>query len=181
MPETNRTAAPGAVGWALDRLGDLGGYLSTLIVWLLAITVTYDVVLRTLGVPNLWASEISIYLMIAMAFVGIGATQQVDGHFRVTFVRDLCPPAVRKVLDIFALLVSLGFALAFTWGAWQLVSFSWMLNFTTSTILHVPMWFLQGFLLLGGVLLVLAVLRDLLMVLTLGAAFRDQSGSGEVI
>lgn len=181
MSATHQTTALGAVVKALDRLGDLGGILSTLVVWMLAITVTYDVVLRTFGLPTLWAAEVSIYLMIAMAFLGIGATQNVDGHFRVTFVRDLCPEGVRKALDVFALLVSLGFALAFTYGAWLLVSFSWMLNFTTSTILHVPMWILQGLLLLGGVLMTLAVIRDLLMVFALGAAFRDKSGSGEVI
>lgn len=181
MTETQETAAPSAVVKALDRLGDLGGALATLVVWLLAITVTYDVILRTFGLPTLWAAEVSIYLMIAMAFLGIGATQNVDGHFRVTFVRDLCPENVRKALDVFALLVTLGFALAFTYGAWLLVSFSWMLNFTTSTILHVPMWILQGLLLMGGVLLVLAAIRDLLMVFAFGAAFRDTSGSGEVI
>lgn len=181
MTETQETAAPGAVVKVLNRLGDLGGALATLVVWLLAVTVTYDVILRTLGLPTLWAAEVSIYLMIAMAFLGIGATQNVDGHFRVTFVRDLCPEGVRKALDVFALLVTLGFAVAFTYGAWLLVSFSWMLNFTTSTILHVPMWILQGLLLLGGVLLVLATIRDLLMVFARGAAFRDTSGSGEVI
>ncbi|MEW6124309.1 MAG: TRAP transporter small permease [Pseudomonadota bacterium] len=178
---TEQTTAPSAVVKALDRLGDVGGALSTLVVWLLAITVTYDVILRTLGLPTLWAAEVSIYLMIAMAFLGIGATQNVDGHFRVTFVRDLCPEGVRKALDVFALLVSLAFAVGFTYGAWLLVSFSWMLNFTTSTILHVPMWLLQGLLLVGGVLLILATLRDLIMVFTLGAAFRDKSGAGEVI
>ncbi|MGF7159111.1 TRAP-type C4-dicarboxylate transport system permease small subunit [Rhodoligotrophos appendicifer] len=172
---------PSPVVRVLERLGDWGGHLATLITWLLAFTVTYDVILRGLGIPTLWAAEVSIYLMIAMAFIGIGATQGVDGHFRVTFLRDLCPPRVRVVLDVFALTLSFAFAIGFTYGAWTLVSFSWMLNFKSSTILQVPMWLLQGMLVVGGVLLCLATLRDLLMVFMHGSAFRDTAGSGEVI
>ncbi|WP_342641561.1 TRAP transporter small permease [Rhodoligotrophos ferricapiens] len=165
----------------LDRLGDAGGALATIVMWLLAITVTYDVILRTLGIPTLWPAEVSIYLMIALAFFGVGATQGVDGHFRVTFLRDLCPPKVRAALDIFALLLSLAFAIGFTIGAWKLASFSAMLNFKTSTILQVPMWILQGLMVIGGVLLSLATLRDLLLVFVHGSALRDKSGASEVI
>lgn len=166
---------------ALDKLGSAGAAVATLVIWLLAITVTYDVILRSLGAPTLWASEVSIYLMVALAFFGIGATQSVDGHFRVTFVRDLCPPKVRAAFDLFSLIASLIFALGFTWGAWKLVSFSIMLNFKTPTILEVPMWLLQGLLLVGGVLLVLANCRDILRFAAEGHRARDAKNSGEVI
>lgn len=133
------SGALAAIVSVLDRLGRIGGVLTTLMIWLLAITVTYDVVLRSLGVPTLWAAEVSIYLMIAMAFLGAGATQNVGGHFRVTFVRDLCPPKLRTCLDMLALLLATAFAVLFTIGAWKVTSFSWMLNFKTSTLLEVPM------------------------------------------
>jgi C4-dicarboxylate transporter DctQ subunit len=181
MSTPGMTTALDAVIRVLDALGRLGGHLATAGMWLLAITVTYDVFLRALGVPTLWASEVSIYLMIAMAFLGVGATQGIDGHFRVTFIRNLCPPAVRTALDIIALTLSVLFAAGFTYGAWKLAAFSWMLNFKTSTILHVPMWFLQGLMVIGGVLLVLATLRDLILVLLKGHVVRDNAGAGEVI
>lgn len=181
MSMPGNTTTLDAVVRVLDALGRLGGHLTTAVIWLLAITVTYDVILRSLGIPTLWASEVSIYLMIAMAFLGVGATQGIDGHFRVTFVRDLCPPAVRTALDIFALTVSVLFAAGFTYGAWKLSAFSWMLNFKTSTILHVPMWLLQGLMVVGGVLLLLATLRDLILVLLKGHVVRDNSSAGEVI
>jgi len=37
---------------ALNRLERLGGLISTLVIWLLAVTVTYDVALRFLGIPT---------------------------------------------------------------------------------------------------------------------------------
>jgi len=167
---------------ALNRLERLGGLISTLVIWLLAVTVTYDVALRFLGIPTLWAAEVSIYLMIAMAFIGAGSTQGVDGHFRVTFIRDMCSPGMRTALDVLSLLLSLAFAILLTAGVWRLTSFSWMLDLRTSTILEIPMWILQGLMLLGGVLLALATLRDLVLVLIHGSAVRDdKSGAGEVI
>jgi C4-dicarboxylate transporter DctQ subunit len=181
MTDLGKATALRAVVKGLDRLGQYGGVLATLVTWLLAVTVTYDVILRSLGIPTLWAAEVSIYLMIAMAFFGVGATQSADGHFRVSFVRDLCPRPVRTALDVFALLLSLLFAVGFTYGVWKLVSFTWMLNFRTSTILQLPMWMLQGLMLVGGVLLILATLRDLIMVFLVGADFRDRTGGGEVI
>ncbi|MGB3865306.1 MAG: TRAP transporter small permease [Xanthobacteraceae bacterium] len=181
MDEASSSGVVGRVVGALDFLGWIGGMLTTLVIWLLAITVTYDVVLRSLGIPTLWAAEVSIYMMIAMAFLGAGATQSVDGHFRVTFVRDLCPPTVRFVLDVVSLVLAVAFAVIFTIGAWRVTSFSWMLNFKTSTLLEIPLWILQGLMVIGGALLILASVRDLLLVLTRGSAYRDNKSGAEVI
>jgi TRAP-type C4-dicarboxylate transport system permease small subunit len=165
----------------IDRVGDASGLLATIAIWLLTFTVTYDVVLRFLGQPNLWASEVSIYLMVALAFLGVGSTQRADGHFRVTFVRDLCPGPVRTALDILALGASVLFGAAFTIGAWNLASFSMMLNLRTSTLLEVPMWVLQGLLVVGGFLFTVAALRDLIEVIQHGSAHRDASSPSEVV
>ena len=165
----------------LDRVGDLGELIATVATWLLAFTVTYDVVLRTLGEPTLWAAEVSIYLMVAAAFLGAGATQKVGGHFRVTFLRDLLPSGGRAALDLISAASTLLFALLLTAGAWKLVSFSWMLNFQTSTLLQVPLWILQGLIVAGGILLTLEALAEVLRILREGAAVRDQAGRSEVI
>jgi C4-dicarboxylate transporter, DctQ subunit len=165
---------------ALDKLNGLGAVASTLVIWLLAMTVSYDVVLRAAGVPTLWASEVSIYLMIALAFLGAGTTYSVNGHFRMLAVRNLCGPKARGWLDLFSLLVTMAFAVGFTYGAWQLIEFSLMLDLKSSTILEVPMWVLQALLVLGGVLLVLATLRDLLVFMVTGPNALDHA-SHEVI
>ena len=165
----------------IDALTTAGGMIATIVMWLLAATVTYDVVLRSMGAPTLWASEVSIYLMLAVAFLGVGATQSVDGHFRMTIVRDMCPRPVRAIFDLFNLVVCMGFAIGFTYGAWKLISFSLMLNLNTPTIMQVPMWSLQILLLIGGVLLILANLRDTIRFFVHGAAARDAKSSNEVI
>jgi C4-dicarboxylate transporter, DctQ subunit len=167
---------------AIERLGRIGDHVSNLGMWLLAAAVMYDVLLRALGEPTLWAAEVSVYLMLAVAFLGAGGTQTVGGHFRVTFVRDLCGPRTRAMLDGLALLIALVLTALFTIGAWRLASFSWMLDFRTPTILQFPLWALQGLMVVGGALLTLATLRDLLLVIVHGSAVQDaRSGSSEVI
>lgn len=128
----------------------------------MALIVFVDVALRFAGSPTLWGSEVSVYLILVLAFIGAGATQAVDGHFRVTFFRDLMPARMRRWLDVLALAVVFVFAALFSWGAWQLVAFSRMLDFRTPTILQAPLWALQSFLLVGGVLLAMATLRMLI-------------------
>lgn len=165
----------------LDWLGTCGNAFAVAVIWLLAVVMAYDVAMRGLGVAQLWASEVSIYMMLALAFLGSGATLSADGHFRVTFVRMLCPERVRFVLDVFAVLLTLAVAAAMTWGAWKVVAFSIMLNLTTSTILRVPLYLLYGVIFLGCLLLAIAALRELILVLRLGAKHRDHGTSGEVV
>lgn len=155
------------------RLASFSGYIATFLMWVLFIVVCYDVFLRALGISSLWASEVAIYLLIAVGFLGIGATQLEDGHFRVSFLRDALPARIRAVLDVVSACVSLLFAAALTWGAWQAVSFSWSLGFRTSTVLQLPVWALQSLLLAGGGLLFLSLLRDLVLIIRFGSRLRD--------
>lgn len=172
---------PGRIAAAAGLINQAGGHLATLSLWILTAIVFMDVVLRALGSPSLWASEVSVYLMLAVAFLGAGATQAVDGHFRVTFLRDLFGPGVRRGLDALAFGISTVFAVLFTIGSWKLASFSWMLDFRSPTMLQIPLWLLQGLMALGGVLLTLATLRDFLLVLLYGSQARDPRSGGEVI
>lgn len=167
---------------AVDHVGTVGAYVSTLGMWLLAAVVTVDVGMRLLGIPNLWAAETSVYLMLAIAFLGAGATETADGHFRVTFVRDRFGALGRRIFDALALGVATLVAGAFTWGAWNLASFSWMLEFRTPTVLQVPLWLLQGLMVVGGAFLTLASLANMLRALVPGGVDRDlTAGTGEVI
>ena len=146
-----------------DKLAAASAALTTAVIWALAALILYDVAMRTLNVPVLWAAEISVYAMIALAFLGAGATQQADGHFRVTFLRDISPPRWRIAFDLVSAAMTLLLAVLFTLGAIYAVSFSLKLGFKTSTLLQIPVWILQSFVLLGGVFLTLAALQELIM------------------
>lgn len=176
-----QTRAVGSGGiHLLDRIGHFGRFISTAVIWALTLVMVYDVAMRGFGVAQLWASEISIYLMLALAFLGAGATLSADGHFRVTFVRDLCPAPIRFTMDLFSVLLTLAVSVAMSYGAWQVVSFSLMLNLTTSTLLRIPLYLLYGIILGGSLMLSLAALREVILVFLHGSAHRDDSQTQEV-
>jgi len=182
MTTSPPSPAGGAATALLDRLARAGNTLGTAVIWLLAVAVTYDVALRSLGTATLWAGEVSTYLMIALAFLGAGATQQADGHFRVTFVLAHCPPRVRGMLELLAAAMALAFSLLCTVGAWQATESSWLLDMQTSTLLRVPLWLLQGLMVAGGVLLALAYVQRILALARGGLAVAEGvPGAGEVI
>lgn len=146
----------------IDRFNAATAHFSNLSLWLLTAAVLYDVAIRFYGMSTLWASELSVYLMLAVAFLGAGATHSVDGHFRVTLIRNLCAPPVRYYFDLTSLIVSLVFVVAFGYGSLGLLLFSWSLDLRTSTLLHVPMWLLHSILFLGSLFLMISIVRDLL-------------------
>ena len=65
--------------------------------------------------------------------------------------------------DLVAAAMTLLLAVLFTLGAFYAVSFSYSLGFKTSTLLQIPVWILQSFVLLGGIFLSLAALQELVM------------------
>jgi C4-dicarboxylate transporter DctQ subunit len=158
----------------------LGEYAAVTVIWALAGVMAWDVAMRGLGIAQLWASEVSVYLMLALAYLGAGATLSGDGHFRVTFLRDLAPAPVRLAMDYFAVGLTLLLSLAMCWGVWTVVQFSLQLNLTTSTLMRVPLWMLYGIMLAGCILLALAALRELLLVFQRGVRHRDDSQQQEV-
>jgi len=125
----------------------------------------YDVVVRRLGRPTVWGPEVSVYLMLMLAFFGIGHTWTQQGHFRVTLLLDVLDGKVVRWLDFICAAVALSFTIAFTFGAYKLAAFSFMLKFTTPTVLEMPVWLLQCIILVGGIFLALALIEDLLRII----------------
>lgn len=166
---------------SVDRFNAITAQVSNLSMWLLTVVVLYDVVIRFAGLSTLWASEVSVYLMLAVAFLGAGPTHSVDGHFRVTIVRRFFGPRIRRYLDFASLLLALVFVVLFTIGAFGTVMFSHSLDLSTSTILQIPLWGLQGIMLAGAVLLLVAIARDLLMFMAGANPLENSSGGAEVI
>ena len=164
-PGLNR---PERLGWFRAILGAVNAGASQIAhaaLWLLTAVVLWDVLWRSLGAPTIWGAEVSVYLMMALAFLGIGHTWAEDGHFRVTLLVDWLPHRAQLAIEFLCTILALLFAIAFMYGAYRLAAFSFQLNFTTPTVLKVPLGLLQGLVFLGGLSLVFALLQDLIRIL----------------
>lgn len=162
-----RAPRPGAtaVACAIERLNAWASTIAHLALWILAALIVVDVVLRSAGSPTVWGAEISVYLMLALVFLGAGHTWAEGGHFRVTAVVGLLDSAAQRFLEGVCTLLAVVFTTLFTYGAYQLAAFSFQLNFRTPTVLQMPVGLLQGLLFVGGLFLTLALVQDLLRIL----------------
>ena len=127
--------------------------------------VLWDVLWRSLGAPTIWGAEVSVYLMLALAFLGIGHTWAEDGHFRVTLLVGRFGRRGQLACDLLGTLLALVFTLLLAIGAYRLSAFSFQLGFTTPTVLKLPVGLLQGVVFIGAVSLLIALVQDLIRIL----------------
>lgn len=143
----------------IDGSLDFGARVGSLAIWLISIIVFYDVSMRFLGRPTLWALEISTYLMIVAAVMASGKAVIEDTHFAVRLLPDALAERGRRILDLIVELVCFGLLLFVCHGFFKLLELSIKLEMTSPTLLQVPLWIPQAAILVGFVLMALAFVR----------------------
>lgn len=146
----------------LERLNAGAAAVAAALLWMLALLVFMDIVLRVAGAPILWSNEVSVYLLIAVVYLGIGYTYDRDGHFAILLVVDRLPRKARLFLELFTVLLSLGFAILLTCGGIALVQFARSLSMASPTLLHVPLAVPYTLVIAGGVSLSISLVLRLL-------------------
>ncbi|MHA7777955.1 TRAP transporter small permease [Roseibium sp. M-1] len=142
----------------IDAILVFGATLGALCIWVIGAIVTYDVILRFLGMPTLWALEISTYLMIGAATLGSGLAVIRGDHFAVDILPMAIPAAPRKWLHLATTLVCLGLIVFVAYGFWQLIALSLKLDMKSATIMRIPMVYPQTIVFLGFALMAVAFL-----------------------
>lgn len=131
------------------------------------------------AVPSL--AEIGGFLFVAAAFLALPATLRSAGHVRVTIVLRWFGPKSDRVLTVFVLLVALGLACFASWAAgWQAYS-SFERGSVSYGLIAIALWIPQAVMTLGLVIFAIAILDELVAVVTGGeAAFRTVERNREV-
>jgi TRAP-type C4-dicarboxylate transport system permease small subunit len=161
------TALPGAGGRgdgvvrairAITRVNGLAAALAAVLLWALVVLVFGDIVLRAIGAPLLWSNEVSVYLLIALVYLGIGNTYDHDGHFSILLLVDKLPRKPRMGVELVTVLLSLGFVILLTIGGIGLVQFAHSMTMSSPTLLHVPLTIPYSCVIVGGVSLSLSLI-----------------------
>jgi TRAP-type transport system small permease protein len=157
------TTAPVATGFAtpiraIKRVNGIAAALAAVMLWALAILIFGDIVLRALGVPILWSNEVSVYLLIALVYLGIGNTYDHDGHFAILLLVDKLPRKGRLGVELATVSLSLLFAILLTIGGIGLVQFAHSMSMKSPTLLHMPLVFPYACVVVGGVSLSLSLI-----------------------
>lgn len=141
--------------WA-NHLSQLTGYLSALAL-LLATGVTLHAVLGRyfLGVPTVWQTELSIYLLMFVTFVGAAYGLRHHAHVGVDLVVERLPLRAQLVMRIIAAIGALAVILVVLWTAtlfwWEAVEG----GFRSATAWRAPLSIVYAILPLGMLLVAL--------------------------
>jgi TRAP-type C4-dicarboxylate transport system permease small subunit len=68
-----------------------------------------------------WYDEIARLLFVWIVFLGAAVGVRRTAHFRLHLLVDRFPPGVRRVADVFGVLVLIGFGLVLIQQGWKLV------------------------------------------------------------
>lgn len=147
----------------IDHLSDLGGALGAVCLLILAVMISYEVGVRYFtGKPTTWILQISVYLSMAIGFLGAAYALKRDSHFAITFFVDLLSEHKKRILRVFTNLLCIAYSITFIVKGLEMAYTSYKYEDVSTGLLAVPLW-IPGLLLpLGGFLLALQFFNKLM-------------------
>lgn len=143
---------------ALLLVGAVAGSISIL---LIALIVFYDVVMRFLGRPTMWALEISTYLMVGSAVLASGLAVVENAHFAVRLLPDALGRRAARRLDLIINGACALLLLFVCYGFYELLALSIRLDMVSPTMLRIPLWIPQAAIFAGFALMAVGFLRKM--------------------
>lgn len=156
----------GVLRRALDALYLWAGYLAgvfLIVIFLLMVLMSAG---REFGLNVPSGDDFAAYSMAALAFLGLAHTFKSGEMIRVGFLIDRLSGRTRHIVEIFCLGVAVVFVAFFARHAFSLAHDSWKLNDMSSGTIAIPLWIPQTAMVFGLVVLTIAILDELLIVLS---------------
>ncbi len=138
--------------WA-NALSEAAGYLSGIALVLATLAMMHGVVTRYfLKSPTVWQTEISIYLLVFVTFVGAAYGLKHHAHVGVDLLVERLPMRAQLVVRVATAVLAMvvvGAVLYTAYGTW-LEAYEG--DFRTSTVLSTPLWIVYAILPVGMLL-----------------------------
>ena len=155
-----------ALSRAIDRMTSYAGVIAAWLFFLVGFFITYEVVMRKLGMPTKWSEEFSQIAQIWCVYLGISFALQKRSLIIVVIIGDNVSPIIRKSLDLFALILTALFCILASVNRFKDIGYSLRTSATTDTVLAIPMWIIQISLPIGLGLLLLQCVSEFYKTLT---------------
>ncbi len=146
----------------IDFICEIGAYISAILLWIIAVIVTYEVVMRYIfSSPTTWVQETSVYLWMAVGLLGAAYTLKNDGHFSITILVDALSPKNKKRLQITTKCLGLIYSASFIYYGYLQTQLAYELEDVSTGLMATPLWIPWALVPIGGTLLALQFINKI--------------------
>ncbi|MEM1232861.1 MAG: TRAP transporter small permease subunit [Pseudomonadota bacterium] len=171
----------GAVRNVLDFLYLAAGVLAALCLITILSLIVLQMLARWTGEVFPGAPNYAGYAMAAASFFAFANALGRGAHIRVSILLNAVPARIKWVLEVWCFALGAAIAAYFTYYAFTFVYWSWKFTDVSQGQDASPLWIPQSVMVLGGGLLTLALLDNLMQLLVRGdhSINAETVGSGE--
>jgi TRAP-type C4-dicarboxylate transport system, small permease component len=148
-----------------DALGRAGSLVLSMTLLAMVALNCMTVVLRYVwGTSLLWTDEVLVYGMVAMVFVAAVGVSVRDQHLRMTLFTETLPLGLQRAIFVVEQLLTAGICLFVGWYSLKATAML-MRRGTVSNMAEIPLWLVNGAVLVGLAGIALAALWRLYVAL----------------
>jgi len=146
-----------------DQLIRSGAYTAGILILITTVMTFYEVVSRSFfNSPTVWATELSVYAVIGSCFLGSAFAVRTYSHITVDLLINNVNDRMKTLLAYISNGLGLLFSVIFTLYGFLHVMKTYSLQVTSSSLLRVPMYLPELVLPVGGVLLCIAFIMQII-------------------
>jgi len=127
--------------WLGNGFARIATVLTASLLVFMALLITADVIGRSVfSKPTLIADAASGYALVGIVFLGLAVSEWAGKHVTVQFLTRRLPPHRREQLEAAVLIVTLIFAIWFTWILFGVAKVNYVNQTVSIDALHIRMW-----------------------------------------
>lgn len=159
---------PGSVRRALDGLYTASGVAAALCLIAILLLIVAQMVARWTGDIFPGAPNYAGYMMAAASFLAFANALNGGAHIRVSILLNAVPPRIKWALEVWCFAIASATIAYFVYYAYWFVYWSWRFNEVSQAQDATPLWIPQSVMVIGGAILLIAFLDNLVSVLLKG-------------
>ena len=143
----------------IDKISKVSFVLSEVVMFLLAVIIFYNVIMRYIfRMPTSWSTEVSAYMLVAITFLSIPEIANQKGHIKFTLFVSHLPLRKHYLTEIITTLVGLFFCSILVWQGSRVTYMAYAQHMCSSSLLKMPLFVPYSLLPLGATSLFLVLL-----------------------
>jgi TRAP-type C4-dicarboxylate transport system permease small subunit len=148
---------------ALLALNRIAALIGSVAIGIAACVLTWEATARYLfKIPSDWQDEVTIFLLVGATFLSAGWVQAQRGHVGIQALAAVLSPRADRWRRYLSDVLSLLFCTFFAWKSWTLLLEAIEDNQISGSAFGAPLWIPYGSMAIGGSLLVLVLLEQVI-------------------